>query len=135
MGKTSLESSKVSCESMKDIAWEIADYATPSKSWKRRVEAFAEAIGASFGRAYTLYYGTARRVDAEEYINAKEARRQFIEAKERKETEKFKARLRRTIEQLRAVDSDFYGADIARLERVVESAGVLDSTGTEGEMK
>lgn len=120
-------------ETMRSMAHEIADYAAESPNWKARVAAFSEAIGVSWARGKTLYYATARTVKAEEFENAKEAKRQFIEAKKRREDEAFAARLRRTIEHLKTVDPDFYGADIARLERVVALAGLPDRAGTETE--
>lgn len=123
MAKSSLEDSKMSCEAMKSLAWEIADYATQSPNWKQRVGAFAKSINTSFGRAYTLYYGTARRVDAFERDAAREALKALKQAEEIRKNAEHIRWLQSQIAGLREGDADFRGPHVDALEHLVRSLG------------
>lgn len=116
MAKHPLENSKMSCEAMKMLAHEIADLSADGPNWKQRVEAVATAINSSFGRAFTLYYATARRVDADEMDAARAAKNELKNKEEARKNAEHLLWLESQIAGLREGDADFRGPHINALE-------------------
>lgn len=108
---------------MSALVREAADRAADTTNWKERVHAAARALHMPFGRAKRLYYGEARRVDAEEMDRARAAIEELREAKLRRQAGEHIAWLNATVERLRQTDEEFHGFNIDGLERAVARLG------------
>lgn len=112
---------------MKEWCWEIADHYRSGPSMQESVTAVMKQVGVGANRAYEFLKARARRVDGWEKDAARAALKRIEEAKDAA----FYARLGTTVAKLKAVDPEFYRADIAQLERVLSQARLLDRAGTE----
>lgn len=117
-----------SAAEMSSLVREVADFAAPSPNWKDRVNAAARVLRLPFGRVKSLYYGDARRIDAEEMDRARAAAEQLREAGLRRKAAEHIAWLNSTIERLRTVDPEFHSVDVVGLERAVARLGSFGSS-------
>lgn len=106
---------------------EVADLTAPSQNWKDRVSAAARALGLPFGRVKSLYYGEARRVDAEEMDSARAAARELREQARIDRENSHLAWLESEIGRLRASGQEFRGAHADGLEHFLRMARGADS--------
>lgn len=106
---------------MSALVREAADYA-PSPNWKDRVHAAARVLRLPFGRAKRLYYGEARRVDAEEMDNARAAIRAVREAARRRRDNDHLLWLESEIARHRASGEELRGPHVDGLEHFLRVA-------------
>jgi hypothetical protein len=115
----SKEAEMSSVAEMSLLVREVADFAAPSPNWKDRVNAASRILKLPFGRVKSLYYGDARRVEAEEMDRARAAARELRERQRVERENAHLAWLSSELGRLRETGEEFHGPHIDALERVL----------------
>lgn len=108
---------------MNTLVHEAADIASDSRNWKDRVTAAARAFGFGWERTKAFYYQTARRVEAGEMDDARQAVRRLRDLDRRRKAAEHVEWLRRTVECLREDGRQLDSNSLDVLERLVGVVG------------
>lgn len=88
-------------------------------SRQEQVTAIMKALKVTGNRAYEFLTGKAKRVDGYEKDRAREILLEIEAQNELRENAAFERRLQSTLAHLKETDPEFFGADIAGLERAL----------------